>query len=264
MTESIRLRGSSVAELLDCPMRWEKRNIQMMRLPTTPPAMIGTAVHASTAVFDQGRIDGTMVTIDESAAVAVDSLRNPEGEVDWMGVSAQKAEEKALRVHLAYCQDIAPDHEYTLVEHTLAPVKIKMENGIVFELTGTLDRIRQNDMGQRGISDVKTGMAAVSRDMNVVVGKHAAQLGVYEVLAGQEFGAMNLPAGIIGLNTGTPRAAFREVRGATPALVGTTETPGILHYVSQYFKTGLFPPNPGSFMCSARYCPHFDRCLFHG
>lgn len=265
MNDPIRLRASSVSELLDCALRWKKKHLDGMRLPTTPPAMIGTAVHASTAAFDQSQMEGSGLSIDDTAGVAIDSLQNPNEEVDWMGMAQQKAEDVALRVHVAYCTEIAPHHDYALVEHTLKPLQIAMENGVVFELTGTLDRIRQDLYGNKGISDVKTGQAAVGADGSVVVGKHAAQLGEYELLAEQEFGPMTLPAGIIGLHTGSAaRVGFAEINNAKESLIGYESEPGLLHYISQYFVSGLFPPNPGSFMCSERYCPFHSRCRFHG
>jgi hypothetical protein len=255
-----------MSDLLDCPMRWQKRNLEGMRLPSTPPALIGTAVHASTAVYDQGQVDSPgSVSIDDAAGVAVDAINNPEDDVDWMGMRAEKAINTAIRTHVAYCEEIAHQHDYTIVEHTLKPLKIDMGDGVVFELTGTLDRIRQDEFGYRGVSDVKTGMAAVGADGRVVIGKHAAQLGTYTVLAEQEFGPMMLPAGIIGLSTGgSARVGFSEVKDAKSSLIGEFDEPGLLHFIKPYFKTGMFPPNPGSFMCSKKYCPFFSRCRFHG
>lgn len=265
MNEPIRLRASSVAELLDCALRWKKKNLDGMRLPTSPPALIGTAVHASTAAFDQSRLDGTGLSINDTAGIAVESLQHPEEEVNWAGVSAGKAEETALRVHIAYCTEIAPTQDYTVVEHTLAPLQIAMENGVVFELTGTLDRVRRDLLGNTGVADVKTGVSAVGADGVVVVGKHLPQLGTYTLLAEQEFGPMTLPAGIIGLGTSsTARVGFREILGAKEALIGADMEPGILHYVAPYFKSGLFPPNPGSWLCSAKFCPFYSKCAFHG
>jgi len=249
-----------MSDLLDCPMRWQKRNLEGMRLPSTPPALIGTAVHASTAVFDQGD-----VTIDEAAGAAVDAIENPDDDVDWMGMAQQKAINTAIRTHVAYCTEISPHHDYTIIEHTLKPLSIDMGDDVVFTLTGTLDRIRQDLYGYRGVSDVKTGVAAVGRDGKVIIGKHAAQLGTYTLLAEQEFGPMMLDAGIIGLSTGgSSRVGFAEVKDAKIALIGEFDEPGLLHYIKPYFKTGMFPPNPGSFMCSKQYCPFHSRCRFHG
>ena len=85
MTAPTRLRASSVADLLDCPLRWSKRNLEGMKLPSTPPALIGTAVHASTAVYDQSELHGDGLTIDDAAGAAVDAINNPREEMNWMG-----------------------------------------------------------------------------------------------------------------------------------------------------------------------------------
>lgn len=265
MTDPIRIRASSMAELGDCALRWEKKNLRGMTLPSSPPAAIGTAVHASTAAFDQSKLDGTGMSIDEAAGVAIDSLNNPDEEVDWAGVAIHKAEETALRVHLAYCTEIAPAQDYALVEHSVTPMIIEMENGVVFELTGTMDRIRHEN-GQYGVVDVKTGMSAVGADGVIAVGKHMGQLGVYTLLAENELtDPITLPAAIIGLSTGSQaRVGFREVPGARESVIGTLDEPGLLHYYAPYFKTGLFPPNPQSWLCSEKFCPFFKSCRFHG
>ena len=264
MTKPIRLRASSVADLLDCPLRWKKRNLDGMKLPNSPPALIGTAVHASTAVYDQSILDGDGLSIDDAAGAAVDCINNPEEEMDWTGTNTKKAIATALSVHVDYCIQIAPLANYIAVEATLDELLIEMPNGVVFSMTGTLDRVRE-EHGMRGVADVKTGGRAVNMDGEVVVGKHVPQLGTYELLAEQKFGAMILPSQIIGLNTvGGGRVGTGEIVGAKTALLGNKDEPGILNYVSPYFKSGLFPPNPGSWLCSKRFCPHFSKCIYHG
>jgi len=265
MIDPIRIRASSMWGLLDCPLRWAKQNLQGMTLPSTPPAAIGTAVHASTAAYDRSRLEGQGLTVDETAGIAVDSIMLPDEEVDWAGAKKDKAVATAISTHVAYCTKIAPTQNYTQIEHTLKSLKIDMGEGVVFELTGTLDRIRTDGAGNQGVGDVKTGIRAVSHDGTVAVGKHLPQLGEYELLAEQEFGPMTLPPVIIGLSTGgTGRAGIAEIYGAREALVGTETEPGLLVYVAQYFKSGLFPPNPGSFLCSEKYCPHHKQCIYHG
>lgn len=265
MSKPIRLRASSIAELLDCPMRWEQKHLLGKRLPSTPPAMIGTAVHGSTAAYDKSRMEGTGLSIDDAAQVAEDLINNPMEEVDWLGVKQSKAIEIAMRVHNAYCREISPSLKFTVVEHTFKPLSIQMPSGVVFEITGTCDRIAVDSVGRTGPADVKTGVAAVSADGQVIIGKHTPQLGAYTLLAEEEFGPMLLPASIIGLQTSSAaRVGFGWVRGSREALIGTDTRPGILHYVEQYFVSGLFPPNPGSHLCSDRYCPYFEHCSFHG
>ena len=258
------IRASSWASLLDCPMRWAKQNLEGMRLPTTPPALIGSAVHASTAAYDQSKLDGTNMSIDDSLDVAMEIIAHPEEEVDWMGTARNKAEETALRVHMSYCTEVAPYENYLLVEHHLEPMEINM-GSVTIVLTGTLDRIREVG-GRKGVADVKTGGRAIKADGTVIVGKHAAQLATYTMLAENLTGeAMDLPPAIIALQTtGKARAAIDPVYHTKEALLGTDTEPGLLDFAANYFNSGLFPPNPGSFLCSERYCPHFKNCKFHG
>jgi hypothetical protein len=58
------------------------------------------------------------------------------------------------------------------------------------------------------------------------------------------------------------KIALAEVPDAMEQLVGTTTTPGLIEYAAVYLKTGLFPPNPKSQLCSETYCPRWERCKF--
>lgn len=264
MSIPIRIRASSLWELCDCALRWERKHLKGLWLPSTPPAAIGTAVHASTAAFDLSVLEGSGLTIDDTAGLAVDSIERPTEEVNWAGHRQEKAIETAIKVHTSYCTEIAPTQNYTHVEMTMGSLKIDMGDGIIFELTGTLDRIREIN-GLQGVADVKTGLRAVSADGTVCVDKHLPQLGEYVLLAESEFGPMELPPVIIGLHTGgSGRTGIGEIHGAKKALIGDGYMPGILQYVAQYFKSGLFPPNPGSFLCSSKYCPFYKQCPYHG
>ena len=71
----ITIRASSLGRLFDCPASWSATHIDGKRTPSNGKAMLGKAVHASTAVFDQSGIDGTGISIDEAAAAAVDAPR---------------------------------------------------------------------------------------------------------------------------------------------------------------------------------------------
>ena len=46
----ISVRASSLAELFDCPARWEAKNLLNMKMPAVGAARLGTAIHASTSV----------------------------------------------------------------------------------------------------------------------------------------------------------------------------------------------------------------------
>lgn len=259
----ITIRASSLGRLFDCPAAWAATHIDGKRTPSNGKAMLGKAVHASTAVFDQSGIDGAGVTIDEAAAAAVDTLHKPDEEVVWEDDSPHDAEKIALSLHVKYCQIIAPKQTYRAVEVQCERLEIT-DLGIA--LTGTTDRIRETEDGL-AICDLKTGKAAVGSDGNVKTAGHAYQMGVYELLAEQASGVpITGAAQIIGMNTAKTAASQRigtgEIFGARDVLLGNGETPGILEHAARIIHAGNFWGNPKSMMCHERYCAAYPTCKF--
>lgn len=260
----IKVRASSLGSLFDCPARWAATHIEGKRTPGNSKSILGTAVHASTAVFDQGVIDGAGITIDEAAAAAVDTIHKPGDEVVWEdGSTPQEAERIAVSLHAKYCQQIAPQQTYRAVELICEDLEIT-DLGIA--LTGTTDRVRETEDGL-AICDIKTGKAAVGTDGTVKTAGHAFQMGVYELLAEHASGErISGPAQIIGLNTAKTTASQRvgtgQIQGARELLLGDDETPGILEHASRLIHSGSFYGNPKSMMCHERYCPAFSTCKF--
>jgi len=260
------IRASSLAELFDCPARWEAKHIKGLRLPRSAAAQLGTAVHAGTAVFDSSRLPGgSPVSADDAASALVDAIQHPAEDVDWEDTVPSEAERIALALHTKYCADVAPKQDYLGVEVRCEKLELP-ELGIA--LTGTTDRVRKTPAGL-GISDLKTGGKAVGVDGKAVTQGHGIQLGVYELLAEH---AMDLqitaPAQIVGMQTGkthiSQRVGTGEVPDARAALLGSEEAPGLLEHASQLIHSGAFYGNPKSFLCSARYCPAHSTCRFKG
>jgi len=258
----ITVRASSLADLLDCPARWEARNILEIRQPTSGAAHLGTAIHAGTAAYDRARLAGDPVTPDEAAGVLVDTLHHPEGDVEWdEGKGPDKVEPIALRLHSRYCAEISPAHEYRGVEVTCERLELP---DIGLTLTGTTDRVRALPDGRVGIADIKTGARAVGADGRAATQGHAVQLGVYELLAEHAMGLpVEAPAEIIGLQTATAaRVGTAEVERPRDALIGDGERPGLLELAAEVLERGLFWGNPRSMLCHPRYCPVFSSCRF--
>jgi hypothetical protein len=260
------IRASSLAELFDCPARWQAKYLDGKRLPRSAAAQLGTAVHAGTAVFDASRLPGgSPVTANDAAGAVVDAINRPEDDVDWDDTNPREVERIALALHTKYCADIAPKQTYLGVEILCERLELP-ELGIA--LTGTTDRVRRTPRGH-GISDLKTGGKAVGTDGKAVVQGHGAQLGVYELLAEHAMGLpITEPAQIVGMQTGKTAVAQRvgtaEVPDARAALVGTEESPGLLEHASRLIHSGAFYGNPKSYLCSARYCPNHPTCRFKG
>ena len=182
--ELITIRASSLPELFDCPARWESKFVKGMRMPRSGAAQLGTAVHAGTAIFDRSRIEGNPVTPDEAAGAVVDAVHKPESDVDWGEDSPNDVEAIGIALHKRYCQEIAPKQHYVAVEATCNRLEI---SDIGIALTGTTDRVFVSDDGY-GIADIKTGKSAVATDGTVKTAGHAAQIAVYELLAGAALG----------------------------------------------------------------------------
>ena len=263
MNSIITIRASSLGALFDCPARWAATHIDGLRMPSNAKATLGKAVHASTAVFDQSTIDGAGITVDESAAAAVDAITHPDDEVVWGEDSPVDAEKIAISLHAKYCQQIAPTQQYTAVEVTCEKLEIA-DLGIA--LSGSTDRIRRVAEGQ-AICDLKTGKTAVGSDGTVKTAGHAFQMGVYELLAQHSAGVpITGPAQIIGMNTAkTPdsqRIGTGEIVGARDVLLGDGESPGVLEHASRLIHSGSFFGNPKSMMCHQAYCPIHSTCKF--
>ena len=264
------IRASACWDYLDCAWRahWKEEH---KAFPASVPTLIGTAVHASTGAYDQSRLHNEPLSIDDASGVAVDLIQHPQEEVIWTqdDMSRSQAEAVALTCHTRYCQEIAPHRRYLAGEEALDPLVVDLVSGIRLELTGHCDRRREESgpggLIWEGISDIKTGVAAVNTRGEVKLGRHGPQLGIYTLLAEKQHGRpMRLPPEIIGLQTsGMARVATRPVPNAKRALIGTPEMPGFLDYIGQHLKTGLFKPNPKSILCTPKYCPAWAECPYH-
>ena len=261
--EAIKIRASSLAELFDCPAKWEAKFVKGLRLPASGSARLGTAVHAGTAAFDQSRLDGAPISADDAAGVVVDAIHHPDEDVAWDEITPTEAEKIAVPLHKLYCADIAPRQEYVAVE-ALAEDLTLTDIGIT--LTGTVDRVRKDGNGEFGIADIKAGKSAVGADGVVKTAGHAAQIAVYEVLAECATGKrMSAPAQIIGLTAAKTdkgrRAGIGEISDARSLLLDDEDgKPGLLRLAARIVHSGDFYGNPRSTLCNEKYCPAYPGC----
>lgn len=265
MASPVTIRASALSEWFDCPARAEARQLLKLRTPSSGEALLGTAIHKSTAVYDQAMLAGAGITIDEAAGAAVDAIQRPNDDVVLdEDESRQQLEDVAVGLHKLYCEQIAPTQEYVAVEVECERLEIT-DLGIV--LIGTTDRVRKVNTGH-GIADLKSGGNAVRADGHVETKGAAFQLAVYELLAETASGIpITEPARVIGLQTGKTakgqRVAVSEpIVNARGVLIGDEESPGVLEAVAGMIKSGNFVGNPRSMMCHEKYCPIYNRCKF--
>lgn len=265
---SIIVRASSWATMFRCAYSWEGTHLLGMSMPSSPRATLGVGIHRSAAVFDQGRIDGSGVTIMDAVGALIDTIYKPTFDVDWSTdptLTQHEAEVIGRTLHGRYCAEISPQFTYVAVERETTPLDIECGSGVVVRVTGTMDRSRSRigAAGGKGIVDLKSGGRAVSKGVAVTKG-HRAQVGTYELLEEHTTGEpVTEPAEIVGLKTkGKPEVAVGEIRNAKELLVGTPTMRGLIEYAADMFRTGLFPPNSHGWHCDRRYCARWNVCSY--
>lgn len=266
MSQFITVRASAWGKLFDCAYRFEWENLLRNSKPAGIRALLGTAVHAGTAAFDRGRLDQSGVTPDEAAGALVDTLHNPDFDVDYTQdeLTVREAERIALTLHTKYCIDISPQFEFLAVECSLEPLEIDCGGGMTVCLTGTMDRARaaQTECGPV-IPDIKTGRRVIEKGVASVRGR-SAQLGTYQLMYEQTQRVRTAGAQVVALaTTSKPAAAVSPIFDARRVMVGTDEQPGLIQHAAEMFRSGLFPPNPSSPLCSQKYCARWNNCIFH-
>lgn len=264
------VRASSWPTLFDCSYKWYWQNIMGLRSPSGGAAHLGTAVHAGTAVYDQAILDGKFISVGEAIDAARESLQNPEDDVAWdENLTPTEADGFAVKLTTKYCLDIAPTRTYTAVELKCTALDIGTSHGVV-RVTGTTDRIRLTEEGRKGVSDLKTGGRATEKTeagtRRAVTKGHHIQLGIYTLMAEQASGErMEAPAEIIGLQTTKDApCATGELADVKTPLLGDGKFPGLIEIAAGMLKSGVFPPNPKSNLCSRKFCPAYAaHCKYH-
>ena len=261
----VTVRASALSDFLDCPARAEAKHLLGKRCPQSSNALLGKAIHASTAVFDASTLAGQGITVNEAAGAAVDAIHKPDEEVAFTeDDDPNEMEGIAVALHTRYCTQIAPTQKYLAVEVACDRLEI---TDIGLALTGTTDRIRATDEGN-GVADLKSGKAAVRADGTVETKGHRYQIGVYELLAERASGLpITAPGEVIGLQVakterGQRVAKSEPIHNARDVLVGDQDSPGVLEMVARMIHTGSFPGNPRSMLCHSRYCPIFQTCKY--
>lgn len=266
MEEPYKIRASSWSSLFNCAHQWEGVHLLGMRSPSSPRALLGTAIHASTGDYDLAAMNGRPISVYDAAQSFISELHEPEYEVDWRGadLSIREAEKIGLTLHSMYCANIAPLYDFIAVELPATPQTIDCGGGIRIQLTGTIDRLYTTDGGRSvGVADLKTGGQSVTNGV-VKTSQHRPQFGTYELLAENTIEKrLNLPGHVVALKTkGDPEFGIGEIKGARDLMIGTEEYPGLIQIGAEMLRSGLFPPNTQSFTCSEQYCPRWSTCKY--
>jgi hypothetical protein len=271
INDIVPIRASGLAELFDCSERFKGKNFLGHRSPTYGRSHLGTAIHYATAWYDNERVleDG-----DPDIETAIDKfteyLRADE-KVFWADIPKQKAESIGITLVNTYCQSISSNYDWIKVEATCEPLQIPMPNGIIFELTGHVDRVYREcvapNLYKYGVADLKTSSRIVSADGTLAIDRHGLQLAIYELLEMQAAEAtgleMTLPALVIGFSTsGRLEILAEKIPNPRALLFGDGESEGYLIGASKIIEQQLYIGNTYSQLCSERYCASYNQCFY--
>lgn len=262
------IRASSWPTLFDCSLRWYFGNVLGMRLPSSGKARLGTALHRSTAAYDLAALANDSPSLDEACLVVAETIAKPDEDVQWDDdLQPGPAIDIGVALTKKYAEKIAPIQHYRAVEVNCEGLDIATDDGVI-RLSGTTDRVRVTDDGREGISDIKSGRTAVNAEGKANTKGHHLQTGIYRLMAENALGRpLDAPDQIIGLNTAktapAQRVAIAEIRDSRRPLVGDQDQPGLIELAARMLKSGVFPPNPRSILCSPKFCAGYQKCRFH-
>jgi len=278
--KKVEVRASSWADLFDCAYRWEGVHRFGMNKPISPRMHLGTAIHETTALADLAHMNLDDYTPSDVADIFMHNFHYPKYEVDWTYTDAPmiSLEHTGVKLAVDYHNIVTPLYEFDAVEKQIDDVEIEVpKHGITIVMTGKMDRSRiiTSDPGgsypwpiakrNKRIVDLKTGKQAVENGRAKTKG-NIAQVAAYQLIEQVASGeAVDSTAEIIGMKTaGTTEIGFAEIPKAMDIMTGTEDTPGMIEIAANMFKEELFPPNPFSLFCDKRYCPRWEKCLYHG
>lgn len=250
----VSIRASSMPELFDCPARWWAKHQDGKRSWSSAEALLGTAVHAGTAVFDRERATGHPIQASEAALAVVDAISAGASDVAWVagGLTQTSVRDEAMKTHFRYCADIVDRPAWTEIETKLEPVELPFGK-VTILLTGTEDRGRMHN-GVYVSSDVKTGKGFKA-------GSYVSQVGTYALL---RTAASGLPS--VGQLDHVTQAGIQSYQLPTVlgAMLGDGERPGLIETAAKMIETGILYGNPKSILCTNKFCPVFSTCQFRG
>lgn len=263
MSGDIVIRASSTPTILDCPRRWAARALPELLADAGYPlrqiaqhigAPIGTGVHAAGAHMLGIKRDfgepPPFKEAEERGMVALDEAMAEAGEIMWDATARDRtdAQRQVSRMAIAYADQVVPKIEPLLVEQRLT---MRAKPG--FLVRGHLDDLVTYQRARRAIRDTKTGATPTGV---------APQLGTYSMAAEAngwqvddllidfiKRGSLKKPQEAVRTVPLDLDAAEAAADTAIRTAVGCTES---------FQATGdikAFPANPGSKLCSAKFCP---------
>lgn len=263
------IRSSSLPQYADCPRRWAARTLwrevrdagfNLVRsLPRSIGASVGTGVHGGAAYTMEEKLrTGDLGNRTEAEQRALQELDTAAADgVMWDRDTENKneAQQQIIRMLGEFRTELAPSLVPMAVERRLSA-----DLGDGFTLSGQSDL---ELLSPDGIDDFKTGRRMVT---------HYAQVGSYSLLsrtahpgkALRRLRVLFIPR--VTMKRAQPRPIIEQYNQAVAEQAATSTIDRIKQDVEQFRMRAILddaPPqhaflaNPGSNLCSPRWCPAF-------
>jgi hypothetical protein len=269
VNDIVPIRASGLAELFDCSARWAGKNFYGHRGTTYGRSHLGTAIHHATAWYDNERTLADGAPDTETAVDKFITYLRADEHVMWADIPKQQAEKIGITLVTHYCLEISAQFEWVKVEATCEPIEITMPNGVIFEITGHVDRVYTED-ARYGVADFKTSTRIIAADGTLAIDRHGLQLAIYELLEIQAAKAtglkIELPALVVGFSTsGRMEILTEKLNNPRRLLFGDgADNKGYLLAASEIVANQQYIGNTMSMLCSERYCPSYKYCFYVG
>ncbi len=188
-TEPVRLSGSRLEGLLDCPLKWFLEHDVHAEVQRGPATKFGSVVHALAEYVAKGEVPADLAAVDPLVDRVWADLRF---EAPWQSAVERAEARSALRRFLAY--HLRADRTLESTEqHVAAEVEVPTPAGeqVKVTLTGFLDRLERDSRGRAVAIDLKNMRNGIPADQ---VPEHA-QLGIYQQIlraSGEDVGGAAL------------------------------------------------------------------------
>lgn len=250
MNDLAHLSYSSISAYQSCARSWRFRYIDKIKTPASPALIFGTAIHQAVQAVVSGTTSAKIEDIWAEKWAGVQQQ-----DVAWDGALPEQMANEGLRMlaHPGIMDVITGLHP--LIENGQPAIEQRVELHIVsvpVPVIGFIDLITNDGIPH----DFKTASRAWTQEQ----AQSEMQPLFYLAALGQMGYTLNPHRRfrhIIFVKTRTPQVQMFESTFAFAQYMFLVNT---IQQVWRGIESGVFPPNPGSWKCSERYCDYWRLC----
>ena len=249
---TVYLSASRIGMHVRCPKQYEFRYVEGLKMRPSGAMILGGSWHSALEVNYKQKIDSRSdIKVTDMTEIFADSFdeRVKNEEIDWKDEKPGVVKDVGVSITILHHKQIAP---------TVQPVTVEQEFLVPFtdtnKLYGFLDVI--DSVGKkRFIVENKSAGRTPSEDEVFKDVQLTAYSYAYRSLYGKNEDGIRKD---IAVKTKVPKTVqMKTTRDGNSIEILRQMAKG----VESNTKSGVFPPNPNSFLCSKKWCGFWDLCM---